>query len=92
MYNGDPELLQSIGLVPGGEYQLVILESIGDVMCCGYGDGSAALYATADDSDLLITSCNSVPVMNDPKSMLHRIPNDLSFVFSVLSQCCPYLK
>ncbi len=64
-------LLQSIGLVPGDEYQLVILDSVDDGMCYGYGDGSAALYATVDDSDLFITSSNVVPVMNSTKSMRH---------------------
>jgi hypothetical protein len=38
-------------------------------MCYGYGDGSAALYATADDSDMLITSSNGVLVMNSTNSM-----------------------
>jgi hypothetical protein len=32
--------------------------SVGDGMCCGYGVGSIALYAAADDSDVLITSSN----------------------------------
>jgi hypothetical protein len=38
-------LSQSVGLDPGDEHQLVILSSVGDGMCCGYGDGdgSAAL-------------------------------------------------
>jgi hypothetical protein len=39
-------LSRSTGLVPGGVYQpLVMLDSFGDGMCCGYGDGdgSAAL-------------------------------------------------
>ena len=58
-------MLQSDGVVPGNEYQLVILDSVGDGMCCGYGDGSAALYATADDFNVLIyTSGNSVPAMS----------------------------
>jgi hypothetical protein len=48
-------LSQSVGLVPGDEYQLVILASVGDGMCYGYGDGSVELYATVDDSDVLIT-------------------------------------
>jgi hypothetical protein len=39
-------LSQSVGVVPGDEYQLVVLDSVGDGMCCGYGDGSAA--ATVD--------------------------------------------
>jgi hypothetical protein len=40
-------------------------------MCCGSGDGSAVLYATVDDSDVLITSSDCVPVMNSSKSMYH---------------------
>jgi hypothetical protein len=51
-------LSQSIDLVPNDEYQLVILDSFGDGICCGYGDGSIALYAVVDDSDVLITSSN----------------------------------
>jgi hypothetical protein len=51
-------LSESIGLVPGDEYQLVILDSADDGMCCAYGEGSIALYATVDDTDVLITSSN----------------------------------
>jgi hypothetical protein len=40
-------------------------------MCCGNGDGSAVLYATVDDSDLLITSSDCVLVMHSTKSMYH---------------------
>jgi hypothetical protein len=45
---------QSVGLVRGNEYQLVILDSVEE----GTETGSVALYATVDDSDLLITSRN----------------------------------
>jgi hypothetical protein len=49
-------LSQSVCLVPDDEYQLVVLDSVGDGMCCGYGDGSATLYQlTVDDSNVLIT-------------------------------------
>jgi hypothetical protein len=48
-------LSQSAGLVPGDEYQLAIPDSVGDGMCCCYGDESDSLYATADNSDVLIT-------------------------------------
>jgi hypothetical protein len=53
-------LSKSAGLVPGDEYQLVILDSVGDGMYYdyGYGDGSAALYATVDDPDVLMTARN----------------------------------
>jgi hypothetical protein len=51
-------LSESVGLVPGDEYQLVILDSVGDGMCCANGEGSIALYATIDDTDVLITSSN----------------------------------
>jgi hypothetical protein len=30
---------QSVGMVPGDEHLLVILDSVGDGMCCSYGDG-----------------------------------------------------
>jgi hypothetical protein len=36
---------QPVGLVPDEEYQLVILDSVGDRTFCGYADGSAALYS-----------------------------------------------
>ena len=62
-------LSQSVGLVPGDEFQLIILDSVGNGMYWGYGDGSATLYSTVDDSDLLITASNGVPVMNSTKSM-----------------------
>jgi hypothetical protein len=48
-------LPQSVCLVPGDEYRLVILASVGDGLCSGYGDGSTALYAAVDDSYVLIT-------------------------------------
>ncbi len=51
-------LSESVGLVPGDEYQLVILDSVGDGMCCANGEGSIALYVTIDDTDVLITSSN----------------------------------
>jgi hypothetical protein len=53
-------LWQSVGLVPGDDYQIVILDSIGDGMCLGYGYGSLTLYATADDSELLVTLSNGL--------------------------------
>lgn len=49
-------LSEAVGLVPSDEYQLVILDSVGDGMCCAFGKGSIALYATVDDTDVLITS------------------------------------
>jgi hypothetical protein len=36
----------------------VILDAFGNGMCCAYGEGSIALYAVVDDSDMLITSSN----------------------------------
>jgi hypothetical protein len=35
---------QSISLVSGDEYQLVILYSVDDGVCCDYGEGSAVRY------------------------------------------------
>jgi hypothetical protein len=48
---------------PGSWNHLVILDSVGDGMYYdyGYGDGSAALYATVDDPDVLMTASNGVP-------------------------------
>jgi hypothetical protein len=34
---------QSVGLLPGDEYTHVILDSVGDSMCYGYGYRSIAL-------------------------------------------------
>jgi hypothetical protein len=51
---------QSVGVVPGNDYHFVILNSIGDGMCLGYGDGSLTRYATANDSELLVTSSNGL--------------------------------
>jgi hypothetical protein len=41
-------LSQSVGMVPGDEYLLVILDSVGDGVCCGggYGDGSESMSVT----------------------------------------------
>jgi hypothetical protein len=59
----------------------VILVSVGDLSCCGYAR-SAALYATVDNSNVLITSSNGVPLMIPTKSMgkciVHRILNDFN--------------
>jgi ABC-type taurine transport system ATPase subunit len=47
------------------------------VLC--YRDGIARLYSTVDDSDELIASSNSVPVMRPIMSrIVHRFPNDFS--------------
>jgi hypothetical protein len=42
---------------------------VGDGMCWGHGDGATALYATVDDSDLLVTANNDIPAMNSTKSI-----------------------
>jgi hypothetical protein len=66
---------QSVGLVrlpacdPSFRRQLVILDFIGDGKCCDYGSGSVVAYATAGDSDVLVTSGNSVPDTSATKSM-----------------------
>jgi hypothetical protein len=48
-----------------GKNQLAILDSVGDSMCYGYGDGFRR--ATMDDSDVLIASSNGVPVVTFTK-------------------------
>jgi hypothetical protein len=53
-------LWHSVGVIPGDDYHFVILNSIGDGICLGYGDVSLTLYATADDSELLVTSSNDL--------------------------------
>jgi hypothetical protein len=80
-------LSQSIDLVPGVEYQLVIPDSVGDGMCWGCGDGSASRYAPVDDSDVLITSINGVLVIRQRACELHRIPNDSAR--AVIMSCFP---
>jgi hypothetical protein len=60
-------MLKSVGVVSVGVVPR--LDSVGDGMCCGYGDRSAAFSATLDDSNVLCTSGNSVPVMSATKSM-----------------------
>jgi hypothetical protein len=52
-------LSQSAGLVPGNEYQLVILDSVGDGMCCGYGDGFTQLWTILTCSLRQATVCQS---------------------------------
>lgn len=51
-------LTQPVDLVPGDRYKLVIRDSDDDGMCCDFGEGSIALYATVDGIDVLITSSN----------------------------------
>jgi hypothetical protein len=41
---------QSVDLVSDDEFQLVMLDSVGDAMCCGYADGSAVLFCDQDGS------------------------------------------
>jgi hypothetical protein len=41
---------QSVDLVSDDEYHLVMLDSVGDAMCCGYADGSAVLFCDQDGS------------------------------------------
>jgi hypothetical protein len=48
-----------------------------------YRDWFAALYATEDDPDVLITSSNGAPVVSPTKSRIaQRIPNDFSIADS----------
>jgi serine/threonine protein phosphatase PrpC len=79
----------------------VMLDSVGDSMCCSYGDGSAARYATVDDSNVLIyirQHCASYERDKEHgKSIVHRIPNDYRIANSaraaiMLSQCLLSLK
>jgi hypothetical protein len=51
-------LSESVDLVPGDTYKLVIIDSEDDGMCCTFGNGSIALYATINGIDVLITSSN----------------------------------
>jgi hypothetical protein len=41
---------QSVDLVSDDEYQLVMIDSVGEGMCCGYADGSAVLFCDQDGS------------------------------------------
>jgi hypothetical protein len=58
----------TFGLVPGDEYQLVILDSVGDGTCCGYGDWFAALYALWTMLTCSFTAGNSVTVTSATNS------------------------
>jgi hypothetical protein len=49
-------LSEKVDLIPGEEYRLVLRDSIGDGMCCDYGEGSIAVYATVDGVDEELTS------------------------------------
>lgn len=52
-------LSQDVELVTGDEYDLEILDSVGDGMCCQFGNGSIALYAIVDGFDeFMITASN----------------------------------
>jgi hypothetical protein len=62
-------LSQSVGLVPRDEYQLLILDSVGSGICRVCGGRSAAIYATVNECNGLITSGNGVPVMSSTKRM-----------------------
>jgi hypothetical protein len=55
---------------------------IPSVMVCAMAtDGSAALYAAADDSDVPITSSKGVPVMSPTKSIRKCVVHLLVFLF-----------
>jgi hypothetical protein len=58
----------TVGLVPDDEYQLVILDSVGDGTCCGYGDWFAALYAWWTMLTCSFAAGNSVIVMSATKN------------------------
>ena len=74
----------------------MILDSVGDGMYRGYEDGSSALYATVDESNVLIYGkqwCASHKFDKEhAKCIVHRIPNDFSFAHSaraVTVSCFP---
>jgi hypothetical protein len=71
----------SVGLVPSDENRLVH-DSIGDGTCCGFEGGSAALYATMDDSNVIIyvSLGNSAPVMSATKSMRNMLVSRITTV------------
>jgi hypothetical protein len=43
-------------LVPGERYRVAVRDSTGDGMCCEYGEGSIAVYATVDGVDEILAS------------------------------------
>jgi trypsin len=47
---------ESIDLIPGQSYQLSLRDTVGDGMCCDYGRGSIAVYATVDGVAEVLTS------------------------------------
>jgi hypothetical protein len=59
----------------------VILDSVGYGVCCGYGDGNAALYATVYDSNVHMSSNiasarKSMQNVSCTVSRMTSIPND----------------
>jgi trypsin len=61
-------LSEPVDLVPGEEYRLIVRDSIGDGMCCDYGQGSIAVYATVDGVDEELTSSDGFFNKYDNKS------------------------
>jgi hypothetical protein len=60
---------QSVGMLPGDKDQPMILDSVGDGMCCGYiqrgvtyGEGSTTHLWTILAGSLVVTSSNDVPI------------------------------
>ena len=49
-------LSESVDLVPGERYRLAVRDAIWDGMCCDYGQGPIAVYATVDGEDEVLTS------------------------------------
>jgi hypothetical protein len=47
---------ESIDLIPGQSYRLSLRDRVGDGMCCDYGQGSIAVYATVDGVVEVLTS------------------------------------
>jgi hypothetical protein len=60
----------SVGLVPSDENRLVIHDCVAGVLCFGYGDGPATLYAAEVDFLLLTTAGNSAQTMSATKSKM----------------------
>jgi trypsin len=51
---------ESIDLIPGQSYRLSLRDTIGDGMCCDYGEGSIVVYATVDGVVEVLTSSDGV--------------------------------
>jgi hypothetical protein len=74
-------LSQAVDLVPGDEYELVVLDLAGDGMCCLFGEGSIDLVLVIDGIDIPLVKQWSVWYQSDECGHSARLFHSFSDVY-----------